>query len=245
PPGARRPDRPPARRVRSRPHALREHGMGTATGAGTACDGARPAPGRPGCRAQCRARRSPARRRPRPRRLRVERCGGARRAPVRRGRVARLATAGRRAHRRASARLRLGQRVPRAARWAGRAAVPHPALPVGPRRGRGGAVGRGPPRAGAPSEARPQNGGRVSSLTPRRLPIVLTIVALLAAGGLADRAGRPAPAGAREQSPFAMPVAAPTSALSSTWYCAGGTSQLKGFADGWLVLANSEDRTVP
>ena len=84
----------------------------------------------------------------------------------------------------------------------------------------------------------------MSSLTPRRLPIVLTIVALLAAGGLADRAGRPAPAGAREQSPFAMPVAAPTSALSSTWYCAGGTSQLKGFADGWLVLANSEDRTV-
>src|SRR5439155_3742066 len=161
-----------------------------------------------------------------------------------RGGVARLATAGRRAHRRASARLRLGQRVPRAARWTGRAAVPDPALPVGPRRGRGGAVGRGPPRAGAPSAARPQNGGRVSSLTPRRLPIVLTIVALLAGGGLADRGGRPAPAGAREQSPFAMPVAAPSSALSSTWYCAGGTSQPKGFADGWLVLANAEDRTV-
>ena len=73
----------------------------------------------------------------------------------------------------------------------------------------------------------------------RRVPALLVIVALLVAGGVADRLPRTG-----DGSPTAvatnpgMPVAAPASALSSTWYCAGATATPGGAADGSVIVAN-------
>ena len=80
-------------------------------------------------------------------------------------------------------------------------------------------------------------------MTPRRLPAVLLVLVLLVAGGLADRAKRPLPASSRRTT-YAMPVAAPSSALSSTWYCPGATADPRGAAGGSVIVANPTGRAV-
>ena len=71
----------------------------------------------------------------------------------------------------------------------------------------------------------------------RRGVVLLVITAVLVAGALVDRRERPsAQLGAGR--PFDMPVAPPASALSSTWYCAGGSAKADGPADATVVIAN-------
>ena len=70
----------------------------------------------------------------------------------------------------------------------------------------------------------------------RRMPVIVGVAAVLVAGGLADRyVDRPAPDAVSEVGTVGMPVAAPASALSSTWYCARG--------DG-ITVANPTDDEV-
>ncbi|HLY82820.1 MAG TPA: DUF5719 family protein [Acidimicrobiales bacterium] len=71
-----------------------------------------------------------------------------------------------------------------------------------------------------------------------RLRVVVVLSGLLAVGGVVDRGSRsvPAPAGPVVQ---AVPVAAPASALSSVWFCAGATGQPSNVADGSLAVANA------
>jgi hypothetical protein len=76
-----------------------------------------------------------------------------------------------------------------------------------------------------------------------RLPILVVIVGLLIAAGLADRAG----SGRAAASPpltQPMPVAPPASALSSAWFCAGATGRPHQMADGQLVVANASGRPI-
>ncbi len=71
-----------------------------------------------------------------------------------------------------------------------------------------------------------------------RLTVIVVIVALLTAGGLADRShGHPDPTVVAASQP--VPVAAPASALSSSWFCAGATGSASGAAAGQLVIANA------
>ena len=85
----------------------------------------------------------------------------------------------------------------------------------------------------------------------RRGPVFVVLAALLVAGGLADRIARPTD---REVAadPLAqieaMPTAAPSTSLSSSWFCAGGTARPEGadgvVADGTVVVANPSDRAL-
>jgi hypothetical protein len=76
----------------------------------------------------------------------------------------------------------------------------------------------------------------------RRWPALLVLLVIIVAAGFVDHSfGRPkatvhAAAGA-------MPVAAPASALSSTWYCAGGTATSGGGADTGVAVVNDGNRT--
>jgi Family of unknown function (DUF5719) len=73
----------------------------------------------------------------------------------------------------------------------------------------------------------------------RRLPAIVAVVALLVAGGLADRAGRPrlqSVATGRSAAGVGMPVAAPATALSSSWFCA--FAPLGGPTASSLVIVN-------
>jgi Family of unknown function (DUF5719) len=74
--------------------------------------------------------------------------------------------------------------------------------------------------------------------TVARLPVIVVVAGLLVAAGLADRGSRSsaAPAGPAIRP---MPAAAPDSALSSTWFCAGATVAPAKVADGTLVVANA------
>jgi hypothetical protein len=76
-----------------------------------------------------------------------------------------------------------------------------------------------------------------------RLPVIIGLVAVIMLFALVDRqrGTRAAPATALVQ---AMPVAAPTTALSSSWFCAGAFGRPTGVADGQLVVANSTTRPV-
>lgn len=78
----------------------------------------------------------------------------------------------------------------------------------------------------------------------RRLPVLLVLVAAAVAGGVLDRlpVRAPRPAGAAQLS--AMPVAAPTSSLSSSWFCAGATAAADGAADGFVLVANASGRQL-
>lgn len=73
----------------------------------------------------------------------------------------------------------------------------------------------------------------------RRLTIPAVLVVVLAAALLADRVGRPDP---EQDAAIAlanrMPATAPARALSSTWFCAGGTGVAGGAADASLVVVN-------
>jgi hypothetical protein len=81
----------------------------------------------------------------------------------------------------------------------------------------------------------------------RRAPILFAVVAALLVGGLLDRIG------ATAQGPQASlvepaPVAAPSTALSSSWFCAGATDNGTGDhpvdAPGQVVIANSGQAPV-
>jgi hypothetical protein len=67
--------------------------------------------------------------------------------------------------------------------------------------------------------------------------VLVAILALLVAGAIVDRRERGA-TGLAVGAGFDMPAAAPSSALSSTWYCAGGSAQPQGPADATVVIAN-------
>ena len=76
----------------------------------------------------------------------------------------------------------------------------------------------------------------------RRTPVLVAVALLLAAGGFADRArssrqALPAAAAGRAL----MPTAAPAGALSSSWFCVGGTAEAGSGADGVVEVANPTD----
>jgi len=84
----------------------------------------------------------------------------------------------------------------------------------------------------------------------RRWVPVIAIAALLVVAGLVDRDVAPRSGGQRsgsataEELSAALPIAAPASALSSTWYCAAGTAAAGGSADLLVVVVNPGSRPV-
>jgi hypothetical protein len=82
----------------------------------------------------------------------------------------------------------------------------------------------------------------------RRIPALVLLVAAIALAFVVEeqRAGDApeAIAGTLVQPGYTMPVAAPVSALSSTWYCAAGSANDERLADHRLVIANPSDREV-
>ncbi|HEX4979164.1 MAG TPA: DUF5719 family protein [Acidimicrobiales bacterium] len=83
-------------------------------------------------------------------------------------------------------------------------------------------------------------------MTPtRRAPVAALLAAALAGTFLLDGIGRPD----RERdvplaAAAAMPTAAPTRALSSTWFCTGGTGTAGGAADAGIVVVNAAPEAV-
>lgn len=79
----------------------------------------------------------------------------------------------------------------------------------------------------------------------RRFVALAALALVLVAAAWADRRpqARPRPSFA-ELSEFVMPVAAPPSALTSSWYCAGAGSKDGGLAEGTVVVANAGDEPV-
>ena len=86
-------------------------------------------------------------------------------------------------------------------------------------------------------------------MTFSRWPAVVILVALLAGAWVVDRDHE------REQSSSEdattpleaqgyLPVSAPEDALTSTWYCAGGTASADGRADTTVIVANATDREL-
>src|SRR5438045_9557921 len=72
----------------------------------------------------------------------------------------------------------------------------------------------------------------------RRLPALVLIVVVVALAGLVDHAvGRPRAAGSVVSA--GMPVSPPAGALSSTWYCVGGSAGGGSPADTSFVVANA------
>jgi hypothetical protein len=79
----------------------------------------------------------------------------------------------------------------------------------------------------------------------RRVVVFVALVALAVVGGLADRSPARQPVRAKGVSRVAtMPVAAPGTSLSSTWFCAGGTATADGVADQWVTVANAGTREL-
>ena len=81
----------------------------------------------------------------------------------------------------------------------------------------------------------------------RTLVVVLLVVAVVgairyerdrASGGGADSSD------AQAVERTAMPVAAPATALGSTWYCAGGTASVDGIADHTVIVSNLGENPV-
>lgn len=80
---------------------------------------------------------------------------------------------------------------------------------------------------------------------PRRAAVLVTIAVVLLAAAVADRVARPEPDGDDDVALAAqMPAAAPASALSSTWFCAGGTGVPSGRADASVIVANTTRRDL-
>jgi hypothetical protein len=76
----------------------------------------------------------------------------------------------------------------------------------------------------------------------RRAPALLVLLAVIVAAGFVDHSfGRPSAAVRTTAS--GTPVAPPASALSSTWYCAGGTAAPGGGADMTVTVLNTGDDT--
>jgi hypothetical protein len=74
-----------------------------------------------------------------------------------------------------------------------------------------------------------------------RVPVVLAVVGLLAAGGLVDRVSSSSTASVTQSAAAAgeVSVAAPAAALSSSWFCGGATDDKQGKAPGQLVVTNA------
>jgi hypothetical protein len=75
----------------------------------------------------------------------------------------------------------------------------------------------------------------------RRAPAVVALLAVLVVAGFVDHTfGRPHTT--VRSATETMPVAPPANALSSTWYCAGGTAAAGGGADLSVVIVNAGPR---
>ena len=70
-----------------------------------------------------------------------------------------------------------------------------------------------------------------------RAAVLVVLAVIIAAAVLVDRQDRPA-AQVVARAPAEMPMGAPGSSLSSTWYCPAGTSKPDGAANGTVVIAN-------
>src|SRR5437764_12954664 len=76
----------------------------------------------------------------------------------------------------------------------------------------------------------------------KRVPALLVLLAVIVAAGFIDHSfGRPS--AAVRTTTGSMPVAPPANALSSTWYCAGGTAMPGGTADMTVAVVNTGDDT--
>jgi len=79
----------------------------------------------------------------------------------------------------------------------------------------------------------------------RRLVVLVGIVVVIAAALVADRTARPdAEADTAVALANRMPTAAPSRALSSTWFCAAGTGAAGGAADSSIVVVNPAPAAV-
>ncbi len=115
---------------------------------------------------------------------------------------------------------------------------------------RSGAGGGKPPAgAGRGSSAAGPGGGAPGASPPHRrraritrMPVVVTVVAVLVVGVLVGHKGSTSP-GPKLRSVIA-PSAAPAAALSSSWFCAGATNRPDGEAPGRLVISNVSGRTL-
>jgi hypothetical protein len=76
----------------------------------------------------------------------------------------------------------------------------------------------------------------------RRAPALLVLLAVVVAAGFVDHSFH-RPRTTVRAAARTMPVAAPANALSSTWYCAGGTAASGGGADMGVTVANAGDAT--
>jgi hypothetical protein len=84
---------------------------------------------------------------------------------------------------------------------------------------------------------------------PRRVVVVAAIAVLALVGGVLDRLPAASDERSRSTSLVAsMPMAAPATSLSSTWFCAGGMATPDGVegmqADGAVAVANAGDRAL-
>ncbi len=247
--GARVPARPEAPAGRRLARGVREHRLGTGPRAGAGRRG--PGQGPRVARGRCRPGRCGGR-------ASRRRTGPLRRAHPRsrhraRGRepVAPVGALGRWRRGRPQRRLRRGQRLPGRPGGRGPSPLPHaaPALRAGARPPRPVGRARPLPLPLPPADARLPPGGRVSS--KQRVPALAVIVLLLVGGALLDRWARDSSAdetGSTGQEvgteDVSWPVAAPASARSSAWFCAGATSAPGGAADGTVVIANAGDRAL-
>ena len=78
----------------------------------------------------------------------------------------------------------------------------------------------------------------------KRIRVLVVLALLLATGGVLDRYARPQGGWGPSVATGGMPEAAPGSALSSTWYCAGGSGKADSPFLGGITLANPTDHDV-
>jgi hypothetical protein len=82
----------------------------------------------------------------------------------------------------------------------------------------------------------------------RRIPALVVILLLLVGGGAIDRWARSSSDSVPDDPDAAIalagPTAAPASARSSAWYCAGATGAADAVADGTVVIANAGTRKL-
>ena len=84
-------------------------------------------------------------------------------------------------------------------------------------------------------------------MTTRRLPTIVVIVVALVGLAVVERAAdgaRDVPVDVAVETRALAPVTGPETALSSTWFCAGGTATDDGVADHTVVVANPSDEPV-
>ena len=79
---------------------------------------------------------------------------------------------------------------------------------------------------------------------PYRVPVLAVIAGLLVGGGVLDARLHPPRRVDTAAVNVQVPVAAPASARSSAWYCAGSTANTGGAADGSVVVANAGARRL-